>query len=112
VSNSVRIAHAGFAFNLALTATVVMQQTLLVPFVFGHRVSAGEWIARATMLAVGAVTIYLGNIWPRMPVPRAPERIAAIRMKANRISGWAMVIMGLGIVLLGLFLPMMRYHRL
>jgi hypothetical protein len=110
VRNSVRIANAGFAFNLALTATVIMQQALLLaPFVFGYRVSAGEWIGRVTMLAVGVATIYLGNLWPRMPVPRGPERTAVIRMKVNRISGWIMVISGLLIVLLGLFLPILHH---
>ena len=108
--NGVRIANAGFASNLVLTATVVIGQALWMPFIFGHRVSAGEWIARATMVAVGAATLYLGNLWPRMPVPRAPERTAAIRMKANRISGWIMVIVGLGVALLGLFLPVLMRH--
>jgi hypothetical protein len=107
--NGVRIANAGFAFNLVLMATTVIGQALWMPFVFGYRVSAGEWIARAIMLAVGAATIYLGNLWPRTPVPRAPERTAAIRMKVNRISGWMMVITGLLAVLLGLFLPFLRH---
>jgi hypothetical protein len=111
VRNGVRLANAGFACNVVLTATVLVQQALWVSFVLGYRVSAGEWIARGIMLAVGAATIYLGNLWPRMPVPRARDRTAAIRMKANRISGWIMVIVGLLIVLLGLFLPLIERHR-
>ncbi len=55
---------------------------------------------------VGAVTIYLGNLWPRMPTPRAPERKAATTMKVNRFSGWLMVIIGV----LGLFLPLLHPH--
>jgi hypothetical protein len=60
------------------------------------------------MVTEGAVTIYLGNLWPRMPTPRAQGRKAAIMMKANRISGWVMVIFGLLVVLLGLFLPLLH----
>jgi hypothetical protein len=92
-------------------ATVVTQQALWVPFVFGYRISAGVWIARVTMILVGAAAIYLGNVWPRMPVPRVPERRAAVRMKVNRASGWMMVICGLVVVLLGLFLPLVVHHR-
>jgi hypothetical protein len=106
--NSVRIANAGFVCNLVLTATMIIQQALWVPFVFGYRVAMGEWIARGIMVAVGAVTIYLGNLWPKMPTAREPERGAAIRMKVNRFSGWMMVIVGLLIVLLGLFLPLLH----
>jgi hypothetical protein len=109
--NGLRIARAGFTFTLALMATVVTQQALMVTFLFGYRISAGEWIARATMILVGAVTIYLGNVYPRLPVPRALEQKAAIRMKANRVSGWMMVISGLLVVLLGLFLPLVVHHR-
>jgi hypothetical protein len=81
----------------------------MASLVFGYRIP-GDLIARVIMLVVGAVTIYLGNLWPRMPTPRAPERTAAIRMKANRISGWVMVISGLLVVLLGLFLPLLVPH--
>jgi hypothetical protein len=108
--NGVRIANAGFASNLVLTVTVVIGQALWIPFVFGRQVSAGEWIARGTMLAVGAATVYLGNLWPRMPVAREPGRTAAMRMKVNRISGWIMVMVGLLVVLLGLFLPLVTRH--
>jgi hypothetical protein len=109
--NGVRIHKAGFAFTLALVATVVTQQALMSSFVLGYRISAGELIARATMILVGAVTIYLGNVYPRMPVPRAPEQKAAVRMKANRVSGWVMVISGFAVVLLGLFLPLLVHHH-
>jgi hypothetical protein len=105
--NGVRVANAGFVWNLILTATMIVQQALWLPFVFGYRVAAGVLIARAIMLTVGAATIYLGNLWPRMPAPRAPGRTAAIRMKVNRISGWVMVVFGLLVILLGLFLPLL-----
>ena len=102
--NGVRLANAGFVFNLALLGTLIIEQLLMTSLVFGFPVR-GTLITRAIMVAEGAVTIYFGNLWPRLPTPRAPEHTAAIRMKANRISGWVMVIFGLLMVLLGLFLP-------
>ncbi len=80
----------------------------MVPFAFGYRSAAGEWVARAVMLGVGAATLYLGNLWPRMPTPRSPQRTAAAMMKSNRVSGWVMVICGLLVMLLGLFLPLIK----
>jgi hypothetical protein len=103
--NGVRVASAGFAFNIGLLGAVVGQQMFWATAAFGHPV--GDWIPRVTTIAVGVVTIYLGNLWPRMPTPRAPERTAAIRMKVNRFSGWLMVMVGLLAVLLGLFLPLL-----
>jgi hypothetical protein len=81
----------------------------MASLVFGYPVP-GVLIARVIMVTEGAVTIYLGNLWPRMPTPRASDRKAAIMMKANRISGWVMVIFGLLVVLLGLFLPLLHPH--
>ncbi len=104
--NGMRIANAGFAFNLVLLGTAIVEQMLMASLVFGYPVR-GVLITRAIMVAMGAVTIYLGNLWPRMPTPRAPEREAAIRMKVNRFCGWVVVIFGLLVVLLGLFLPIL-----
>ena len=107
--NGVRIAKAGFAFNLVLIATAIAAQVLLALLVFGYPVR-GDLIARVTTVAMGAVTIYLGNLWPRMPTARGPGQKAAIRMKANRFSGWLMVFVGVLVVLLGLFLPLLYPH--
>jgi hypothetical protein len=104
--NGVRLANAGFAFNLVLLAATITGQVLMLTAAFGYPVR-GDLITRAIMVVEGAVTIYLGNLWPRMPTPRAPERIAAIKMKANRVSGWVMVVAGLLMILLGLFLPLL-----
>jgi hypothetical protein len=104
--DGVRIANAGFAFNVVFAVTVTTGQLLMALLLFGVR-APGDLIARATLAAMGAVTIYLGNLWPRMPTPRAPEQRAATRMKANRSSGWLMVIVGLLVILLGLFLPLL-----
>ena len=106
--NVVRIANAGFVFHLALNAVLVAEQVFWALATFGYPV--GDWLPRVTTVAVGAVTIYLGNVWPRMPTPRAPEQTAAIRMKVNRLSGWLMVIIGLLVVLLGVFLPVLFPH--
>jgi hypothetical protein len=85
----------------------ITQQILMALLAFGHPLGypVGFLIPRVTMIAVGAVTIYLGNVWPRMPTPRGPEPRAAATMKVNRRVGWFMVIFGLLIVLFGLFLP-------
>ena len=107
--NGVRIANAGFAFNLVLLGTAITEQLLMASLVFRYPVQ-GVLITRVIMLAVGAVTIYLGNLWPKMPTPRAPERAAAIRMKVNRVCGWVVVIFGLAVILLGLFLPLLLPH--
>ena len=105
--NGVRIANAGFAFNLVLIGTLIIGQLLMAFLVFRSPVP-GPLIARATMVAMGLVTIYLGNLWPKMPTPRAPERAAAARMRANRFSGWLMVTVGAVALLLGLFLPLLN----
>jgi hypothetical protein len=104
--NGMRIANAGFAFNLALMAAMLAGQVVmaLVVFGFGHQIR-GDLIARAIMLTVGVATIYLGNLWPRMPVSRAPEQKAAATMKANRYAGWFMVAVGLLVFLWGVFVP-------
>lgn len=103
--NGMRLAHAGFAFNLALMAAMLAGQVVILLVVFGFGPFRGDLIARAIMLTVGAATIYLGNLWPRMPVARAPDGKAARQMKANRYSGWFMVIVGLGVFLWGIFAP-------
>lgn len=80
--NGVRIANAGFVFNIGVTGTVVVAQAAMALLAFGY--PTGDLIPRATTVAVGAATIYLGNLWPRMPAPRGPDQKAAKRMKANR----------------------------
>jgi hypothetical protein len=110
--NGVRVANAGFVYSLGVSAAVLAQQAFWALIAFGYPV--GDLIPRVTTMAIGAVTIYLGNLWPRMPISRAPGERAAMRMKANRVIGWVMVVIGLLVVLLGLFLPLlypwMRRH--
>jgi hypothetical protein len=101
--NGVRIANAGFAYNVALMAAMLGSQAMVALSALGY--SVGEWIGRAISLAVGVSLIWLGNVWPRFPTPRDPALKAARVMKINRLWGWVMVSMGLGSVLAGLFLP-------
>ncbi len=101
--NGVRIANAGFAYNAALIAAVIGSQVIVALSAAGY--AGGAWIGRATLVAVGAALICLGNVWPRFPTPRAPGQAAARAMRINRLWGWLMVIMGLLSVLSGLFLP-------
>lgn len=105
--NGMRIANAGFAYNIAVLGTWIAGQVFIALLVF-RAPPVGLLPSRILMWVVGAVTIYLGNLWPRMPTARTPDRSGAIRMKANRVSGWIMVISGLVIVLLGLFLPLLH----
>jgi hypothetical protein len=111
--NARRISHAGFVFTLALAATGIANQSLVAALALGHPLGypAGQWIARAIMVIVGAVTMYLGNVWPRMPILRAPEQKPAAQMKVHRLIGWSLVIFGLMIVLLGFFLPLLQAPR-
>jgi hypothetical protein len=104
--NGMRIANGGFVFNIGLMAAAIAQQVLIAMMVFGYP-PIGWPASRIMMLVVGGVTIYLGNLWPRMPVPRTPDREGAIRMKAHRFGGWLMVTVGLAIILLGLCLPLL-----
>ena len=103
--NGQHIAYAGFAFNIVVTATVVGTQAIMALLAFGY--PTGDFIPRATTVATGAVTIYLGNLWPRMPTARGPDQKAAKRMKANRLGGWLMVSFGVLAVLLGLSMPLL-----
>jgi hypothetical protein len=106
--DGVRVANGGFAFHLVVTVAVLAEQAFMALLAFGYM--AGDLMPRAICVAVGAVTIYLGNLWPRMPTPRVPEKAAAIRMRANRIYGWVMVACGLLLVMLGVFLPLIHPH--
>jgi hypothetical protein len=112
--NGMRIANAGFVFTLGLTATIVANQALMALPAFGHPL--GQPLAtlagRVIMVIVGAVTMYLGNVWPRMPALRAPDQRPHTQMKANRLIGWFMVLLGASFVLLGLFLPTLQGPRL
>ena len=105
--NATRIANAGFIFNIALIASATTVQVLMALLAFGHPLGypVGLLLPRLTTIAVGLATIYLGNLWPKMPTPRTPERKAGKMMKAYRFGGWLQVIFGLLVVLLGVFLP-------
>ena len=67
--NGIRIANAGFLYSLALIAVLLGVQAAGALAIFGYVVS--DWIPRATMVAFGVALVCLGNVWPRMPTPRA-----------------------------------------
>jgi hypothetical protein len=102
--NGRRIANAGFLFSVALVACVLGSQAVVTFAALGYVV--GDWILRATWLGMGVAMICLGNVWPRLPMRRAPAQKAAAEMKINRVWGWIMVILGLGAVLSGLLPPL------
>jgi hypothetical protein len=104
--NGMRIANGGFVFNIGLMATALAQQALIAMMVFGYP-PVGWPASRIIMFVVGGLTLYLGNLWPKMPAPRTPERAAAVMMNAHRVSGRIMVTAGLLIILFGLFLPLL-----
>ena len=92
---------AAALFSVALVAVVLGSQAVVALAGLGY--SGGEWIGRATGLAMGAALVCLGNVWPRLPIPRPSEGKAAAAMKVNRLWGWLMVIMGMGAILSVLF---------
>ena len=106
--NGMRIANAGFVFNVVVTATVIGTQAIMALLAFGY--PTGDVVPRATTVAVCVVTIYLGNLWPRMPTARGADRQSANGMKANRAGGWLMVVFGLLAVLVGLFMPFLHSY--
>ena len=106
--DGVRVANGGFAFHLGVNVSVVLQQAVMALTAFGY--PTGDMVPRATCVVIGLATIYLGNLWPRMPVARTPERTAAKLMKAHRVGGWVMVTCGLLVLALGLFLPLVEPH--
>jgi hypothetical protein len=103
--NGVRIANAGFFYNIALIAAVLGAQTLVTLSTFGY--AAGDWFPRAMGLGIGAALICLGNVWPRLRTRPVSDPKAAQAMKINRIWGWIMVLMGAASILSGLFLPLL-----
>jgi hypothetical protein len=105
VPNGLRIANAGFVFSLTWTAAMLGSQAIATLAAFGY--SLGDLVPRATTVAFGVALICLGNVWPRLPTSRVPERKAAKSMRINRVWGWVMVIMGLAMVLQAPFSPLL-----
>ena len=106
--NGMRVANGGFAFHLVVNASMILQQAVMALLAFGFQ--TGDVIPRATCLLIGGATLYLGNLWPRMPIARTPEAKAAALMRAHRFGGWLMVTFGLLLIALGLFLPLLEPH--
>jgi hypothetical protein len=106
--NVARIANAGFIFVLGLAVVMIASQVGTALEVLGYMKSpggTGELIGRAILVSLGALSIYFGNAWPRMPTPRAPDQKPATQTKYKRLGGWWCVIVGLGMALPALLLP-------
>lgn len=105
--NVARVANAGAVFVTGMCVVMVAGQAFWVIGSFGVLQSPDtdrDWLIRAVLLAAGALSIYFGNAWPRIPTPRKPEHKPATRMKYNRFTGWATVIFG-ALLALAAFLP-------
>ncbi len=104
--NAARVANAGLVFVTGFGVVAIAGQVSWLLWKAGLLPHAGDWGFRATLAAIGALSVYFGNVSTRMPTPRAPEAKPGIRMKYNRLAGWMCVLLGLGIALTGLFLPL------
>ncbi len=106
--NVERVANAGAVFVTGMCAIMIAAQSAWLGASVGLLqlpATAGEWVLRAILLGTGALSIYFGNVWPRIPTPRAPEQNPAAHIRYNRLGGWLTVMFGL---MLGLaaFLPL------
>ena len=102
--NGVRVANAGYAYNIGLMAVALGTQASVTLVSFGY--VGGEWVSRTTTAAFGVALVCLGNVWPNRPPPRRTPQMTAKVMKINRLWGWIMVLMGLGLIAQGLVLPL------
>lgn len=103
-----QVANAGAVFVAGLGAAVIATQVSAVLDYFDAFASLGEadeWLGRAGLAGMGALMVYFGNAWPRMPTPRAPEQKPVTQKTFNRLYGWMVVITGLLFVLAALLLP-------
>ncbi len=103
--NVMRVANAGAVFVTGFGIVMIAGQVFWLLWKLGLVPDVQNWGLRATLLAIGALVIYFGNISPRLPTPRAREAKPAVRMKYNRLGGWMAVMLGLLLALAALFLP-------
>jgi hypothetical protein len=106
--NVARVANVGFIFVLGLAAVTIASQVGTALEISGTLKSlgaTGEWVGRTILVALGALSIYFGNAWPRMPTPRAGDQKPATQTRYKRLGGWWCVIVGLGMALPALLLP-------
>jgi len=103
-----QVANAGALFVAGIGVAVIATQVSATLGYFDALESLGgadEWLGRGGLVGMGALMVYFGNAWPRMPTPRAPEKKPATQKTFNRLYGWMVVTTGLLFVLAGLLLP-------
>jgi len=103
-----RVANAGTVFVVGFNAAMIAGQAVWLLSMLGvlpPSTPDSSWNVRASLVVMGALSIYFGNVSPRMPTPRAPEAKPAVRMKYNRLTGWTVVVFGASLAVAGLFLP-------
>lgn len=106
--NIARVAHAGMVFVVGLGMLMIVSQIgIALNFFDGLNTAFGtsDWSRRAVLVALGALAIYFGNMWPRMPTPRAAHAKPATQTRYKRLGGWFAVVTGLLLALPALFLP-------
>jgi hypothetical protein len=103
--NGLRVANAGFLYNIGLMAVGLGTQASVTLVSFGYL--GGDWISRGTMVVMGVALVCLGNVWPNRPPPRGSLQTEAKVMRINRAWGWIMVLSGLGLIIWGLFVPLL-----
>lgn len=60
---------------------------------------------RLVFAAIGLLFIYIGNVMPKTPLPRAARDNPGPQLRLNRISGWVWVLHGATIAIGALLLP-------
>jgi hypothetical protein len=102
-----QVANAGAVFVAGLGVAVIATQVSVALDYFEPLARLGkadQWLGRASLAGMGALMVYFGNAWPRMPTPRAPEQKPATQKTFNRLYGWIVVTTGLLFVMAALLL--------
>lgn len=101
-----RVANAGAVFVAGIGVSVIATQVSVALGYFDVPLGeADAWLGRAGLAGMGALMVYFGNAWPRMPTPRAPHQKPATHKTFNRLYGWMVVSTGVLFVLAALLLP-------
>lgn len=99
-----RVANAGAVFVAGASLVCIVGQAGAVLRIY-KVLPPGDWIGRLIIVAIGALMMYFGNAWPRIPTARGPGQKPAAISRLNRIYGRMVVLHGLLFVLAGLLLP-------
>lgn len=103
-----RFANAGTVFVIGFNTAIIAGQAAWLLSTLGALPPTfpdSDWNVRASLVVMGALSIYIGNVTPRTPTSRASGTRPAVRMRFNRLTGWVIVIFGASLALAGLLLP-------